>query len=139
MGRSKADLDFGGITILKRIVVELRSAFRDIVIAVAPGDSRTVAHARVIRDEQEYEGPLAALARGLRAIQNEAAFTCSCDLPFVSSQVALQLCAMLNNYDAFVPEIDGLAQPLPAVYRKRRCEAIDRMIAKGEKRLTRII
>jgi molybdenum cofactor guanylyltransferase len=46
---------------------------------------------------------------------------------------------MLEHYDAVVPEIAGLVQPLHAVYRKRCLAAINAMIAQGEARLVQIV
>ena len=141
MGSPKSELGFGAQTLLERTISELSPTFHNIVIVAAPAGSRTPVgpNIHIICDESEYEGPLAALARGLRAIRNDAAFVCSCDLPLLKSEVAQSLCAMLDSYDAVVPEIGGLAQPLHAVYRKRCGAAIDPMVASGEKRLTKII
>ena len=139
MGQPKAELKFQGTTLLDRILGELRSAFDEIVVVAAPrGLDVSEKSVRLIRDEREYEGPLQALARGLDAIRNDAAFVCSCDLPLLKSGVAQALCAMLDHHDAVIPEIGGLAQPLHAVYRKRCVGVIGEMIARGEKRLTRI-
>jgi molybdopterin-guanine dinucleotide biosynthesis protein A len=143
MGSPKAQLRYGTQTLLERTLSELRAAFNDIVVVAAPaGIGGAVENPRdvtIIRDEREYEGPLPALPRGLRAIGNDAAFVCSCDLPLLKSEVARSLCAMLDSYDAVIPEIVGLAQPLHAVYRKRCAAAIDAMVARGEKRLTRAV
>ncbi len=142
MGRPKAELDFGGVPLLDRIITELKPSFADIVVAAAPDGlppRLDLPGVTIIRDEHEYQGPLPALARGLGAIRYDAAFACSCDLPLLDARVARALCAMLGDYDAVVPEIGGLIQPLHAVYRKRCAAAIDTMIARGEKRLVNIV
>lgn len=140
MGSPKAELKFGAQTLLERTISELVSSFNDLVVVAAPaGLGNAGESVTIIRDAHEYEGPLPALARGLRAIRNDAAFVCSCDLPLLNREVAQSLCAMLDRYDAVIPEIAGLAQPLHAVYRKRCAAAIDTMVARGEKRLTRIV
>jgi molybdopterin-guanine dinucleotide biosynthesis protein A len=143
MGSPKAELKLGNQTLLERTVRELRPAFDDIVIVAAPTGPGSALEGQpdiaIIRDDREYEGPLPALARGLRAIHNDAAFVCSCDLPLLKREVAGALCAMLDSYDAVIPEIAGLVQPLHAVYRKRCVVAIDSMVTRGEKRLTKIV
>jgi molybdopterin-guanine dinucleotide biosynthesis protein A len=141
MGSPKSELKFGDQTLLERTLSELRVAFDDIVVVAAPTGLRTSVPAdiTIIHDEREHEGPLPALARGLRAIRNDAAFVCSCDLPLLKNKVARALCTMLDSYDAVIPEITGLAQPLHAVYRKRCAPAIDKVLAGGEKRLTKIV
>ena len=143
MGSPKAELKFGDQTLLERTVRELQPAFGDVVVVAAPagpgGALEDQPDIAIIRDEREYEGPLQALARGLRAIRNDAAFVCSCDLPLLKKGVARALCAMLDSYDAVIPEIAGLAQPLHSVYRKRCVVAIDSMVTRGEKRLTKVV
>jgi molybdopterin-guanine dinucleotide biosynthesis protein A len=142
MGRPKAELKFGANTLLERVVAELRQSFAEIVVVASPGGlpkAARLGEVRIVRDEREYEGPLAALALGLSAIRNDYAFACACDAPFLRGELAAALCAMLERYDAVVPEIAGLVQPLHAVYRKRCTAAIDSIIAAGEARLVQIV
>jgi molybdenum cofactor guanylyltransferase len=142
MGRPKAELKFGATTLLERMVAELRQSFQEILLVTSPaGLEKTgpLEEVRVVRDEREYEGPLPALALGLTAIRNDYAFVCACDSPLLRADLASALCAMLEHYDAVVPEIAGLVQPLHAVYRKRCIAAIDSMIALGEARLAQIV
>jgi molybdenum cofactor guanylyltransferase len=142
MGRPKAELKFGATTLLERMVAELRQSFPEIVLVTSPAGlthAGRLGDVRIVRDEREYEGPLPALARGLTAIRNDNAFACACDSPLLRADLASSLCAMLEHYDAVVPEVAGLVQPLHAVYRKRCIAAINSMIAIGETRLARIV
>jgi molybdopterin-guanine dinucleotide biosynthesis protein A len=142
MGRPKAELKFGATTLLERIVAELHQSFPEIVLVSSPAGLAQAARlgdVRIVRDEREYEGPLPALALGLAAIRNDYAFACACDSPFLRADLASSLCGMLEQYDAVVPEIAGLVQPLHAVYRKRCVVAINSMIAMGEARLAQIV
>ena len=142
MGRSKAMLDFGGEPLIARIVRELRRRFEDIVIVAAPESVEKLdvgaGAARIIRDESAYQGPADALRRGLRAVGNEVAFACSCDLPLLNADVAVALIDLLGSFDAVIPEIAGRLQPLHAVYRTSCSDALDTMAARGEKRLVAI-
>jgi len=142
MGRPKAELKFGANSLLERMVAELRQSFPEVVVVASPAGLPTAARlgeVRIVRDEREYEGPLPALALGLSAIRNDYAFACACDSPFLRAELASSLCAMLEHYDAVVPEIAGLVQPLHAVYRKHCIAAIHSMIAAGEARLAQIV
>jgi molybdopterin-guanine dinucleotide biosynthesis protein A len=142
MGRPKAELQFGSTTLLERMVAELRHTFPEIVLVTSPAGlagARRLGDVRIVPDEREYAGPLRALALGLTAIRNDGAFVCACDSPLLRADLASLLCAMLERYDAVVPEIAGLAQPLHAAYRKRCVAAINSMIARGEERLVQIV
>jgi molybdopterin-guanine dinucleotide biosynthesis protein A len=140
MGQPKAALDFGGMPLLTRIVVELKRRFDEIVIVAAPtseGQPRIeIPGLKIVHDDTAFAGPLDALRRGLNALEHTVAFACSCDLPLLNSDVAAELVAMLDDFDAVIPEVGGKLQPLHAVYRKRCASAIESLAASGEKRLT---
>jgi molybdopterin-guanine dinucleotide biosynthesis protein A len=140
MGQPKAALDFGGIPLLTRIVIELKWWFDEIVIVAAPKSEGLprieIPGLKIVHDETAFAGPLDALRRGLNALDHGIAFACSCDLPMLNSDVAADLVAMLDDFDAVIPEVGGKLQPLHAVYRKQCANAIESLAAGGEKRLT---
>ncbi len=140
MGQPKAALDFGGIPLLTRIVVELKWWFEEIVIVAAPESAGQphikIPGLKIVHDETAFAGPLDALRRGLNSLDHGVAFACSCDLPLLNSDVAADLVAMLDDFDAVIPEVGGKLQPLHAVYRKQCANAIAALEASGEKRLT---
>lgn len=142
MGAPKATLRFGADTVIGRMVAELGRGFDDIVIVAAPARERhpaiEVKGARVIEDETAFEGPVGALARGLRAARSEVAFACSCDLPMLRMEVARMICAKIRGHDAVIPEIDGRLQPLCAAYRRRCSRVLSLMATRGDRRLTEI-
>jgi molybdopterin-guanine dinucleotide biosynthesis protein A len=140
MGQPKAALDFGGMPLLTRIVIELKWWFDEIVIVAAPKSEGLprieIPGLKIVHDETAFAGPLDALRRGLNALDHGIAFACSCDLPMLNSDVAADLVAMLDDFDAVIPEVGGELQPLHAVYRKQCANAIESLAAGGEKRLT---
>src|SRR5260370_16956846 len=89
MGQPKAALDFGGIPLLTRIVIELKWWFDEIVIVAAP---ETAGHPRIeipglkiVHDEAAFAGPLDALRRGLNAPAHDLPFPPSSHLPLLLS------------------------------------------------------
>ncbi len=56
----------------------------------------------------------------------------------LSAFVAAELCSMIGDYDAVIPEVSGMTQPLHAVYRKRCAVAVEKLIAAGERRAVAI-
>src|SRR5260370_7385987 len=120
MGQPKAALDCGGIPLLTRIVIELKWWFDEIVIVAAPesaGQPRIqIPGLKIVHDEAAFAGPPDALRRGLNALDHDVAFACSCDLPMLNSDVAADLVAMLDDFDAVLPEVARILQPLHPVY-----------------------
>ena len=51
-------------------------------------------------------------------------------------KVVLGLIAMLDDFDAVIPEVGGKLQPLHAVYRRSCARTFERLAVAGEKRLT---
>jgi molybdopterin-guanine dinucleotide biosynthesis protein A len=143
MGQPKAMLRLGGITLIERTVIELARAFDDIVVVAAPESEAielpALGAVTIVHDESAYQGPVGALARGLRAVRHELAFACSCDLPMLRSEVASWMLSLTDEHDAAaIPQIGERLQPLHAVYRRRCADALDAMLARGEHRLTTV-
>jgi molybdenum cofactor guanylyltransferase len=142
MGRPKATLRLGGVTLIERTVAELARAFDDIVVVAAPESDGielpALGPVTIVHDGDAYQGPVGALARGLRAAQHEVAFACSCDLPMLRCEAAWWLYSLLGGYDAVISEIGERLQPLHAVYRRRCAGALDAMLARGVHRLSAI-
>jgi molybdenum cofactor guanylyltransferase len=143
MGTPKALLDFGGVTLIERIVTELHTGFDRILIVAAPesadplaGKLARISAVRVLRDEQPFEGPLLALARALDTMETAVAFACGCDAPFIQVKLACDLVAKLDSYDAAIPIVNGRPQPLCAAYRTTAAAALRAMLAQGQRRLT---
>ena len=140
MGKPKAALRFGSATILDRIAAELHRKFSEIIVVASPDDRIEIAGVRTIHDAVAFEGPVAALERGLRTAANDTVFACSCDLPLLGAAVAMELCRRLDDAAAVIPEVDGKLQPLHAAYhRTQAASGLSDMIARGEKRLTEIV
>jgi molybdenum cofactor guanylyltransferase len=141
MGRPKAALNFGELTLLELIVRRLRKSFSEIVVVAAPAALAQLAlqdfsAAKIVHDAVPFEGPLAGLKRGLEEVAGDPVFACSCDLPMISPIVARALCEMIGVYDAVIPEVGGIPQPLHAAYRKRCAGKIGELLARGERRAT---
>jgi molybdenum cofactor guanylyltransferase len=139
MGTLKAELKFGEATLLDVIVGRLKKAFREVVVVAPPAALAELkladpAGVRIVHDPVPFQGPLAGLKRGLEVATGDPLFVCSCDLPMLSMPVAIELCSMLGYYDAAIPEVGGMLQPLHAAYRKRCAGAIDQLIERGERR-----
>jgi molybdenum cofactor guanylyltransferase len=148
MGRPKAALPFGDVTILDRLIAELSPAFAELIVVAAPREvthdavgailARWNERITVLYDHYAFAGPVPALLRGLRAARHATAFVCSCDIPLLRAPVAQVLCSMLDGFDGAIPLIAGKDQPLCAAYECSVTDQIDVMAQAGEARLTKI-
>lgn len=139
MGRSKADLEWHGSTLLRRVVgLAGRGAGGPVVVVRAPGQSLPglPTDVAVVADEVSDRGPLAGLAAGLAALEDrtEAAFVCATDLPFLHPAYVRRVLAGLGGADVALPRVHGFRQPLAAAYRTSLAGRVTDLLATGSTR-----
>jgi molybdopterin-guanine dinucleotide biosynthesis protein A len=131
MGTDKAGLLIGGKTMVVRAADVLASIAVD-GISVVGGSSDAASNFPVIEDPEiasggvDRSGPMLGLYAALSAARSEWIAVLACDLPFVSGELLQTLAAVEGKgFDAVVPvQIDGIAQPLCALYRCEPCRAV---------------
>lgn len=87
MGRDKASLVLGGVTLLQRTVSALSAVVDEVVLVRAPGAALPPVEApcpvRYAEDPVEGEGPLVGMAAGLEAARAPIAIVVGVDMPFL--------------------------------------------------------
>lgn len=139
MGTSKADLQIGNETMLERITRILLNVVSPVVVVCAPNQNKVSTQANVIFafDSVEDEGPLRGLQAGLLALPKsvERVFVTGCDAPGLNPQFISSLFSSSEAGQAWVPEIDGMWQPIPAVYRTDILPLLTDMLNEGQRSL----
>jgi molybdopterin-guanine dinucleotide biosynthesis protein A len=139
MGRDKALLRIGGLTLLERAVRVVREAggLPLVLGPPRPGeDTGGAPHVDETAGAGGPGGPLPALRRGLlESGPAGRAVALACDLPLVPAALLRFLAASLPGWDAVVPRAAGELQVLAAAYDGRCLAAIDRALARGERAL----
>ena len=141
MGRAKANLPWGDQTLLESVVRCVSQTVNAIVVVAAQDQTLPQLEPNVIiaRDEQEYEGPLLGIERGLRELLTlptppAAAFVTSCDVPNLNPRFVSELFSLLQENDIVVPRDDRFFHPLAAVYRVGVHESVRRLVETGSRR-----
>ncbi len=138
MGRPKALLPFGPETLLQRVVRIMSAAVDPIVVVAAVGQELPPlpTGVRIVRDEQEYAGPLAGMGLGLRALAAEAdaAFVSACDAPLLRVEFVRHMLDAVEKNDAVVPHDGTFYHPLAGVYRTSLHLQIAALVASGQAR-----
>jgi len=135
MGRDKALLSWGDLTLLEHVAALVAEVVPEVVL-VARAD-QTFPFPKpypIARDSADGLGPLAGLAAGLAAIDAERAFLVSCDVPFLRPALVQRLLELSDGYDAAVPEIDGFPMVTSAVYSKAALPVARELLAAGRLR-----
>ena len=138
MGRDKATLPAGTVTLVERIINNL-SASADEVILASGSAALRLRGARTVADHFVGAGPLAGIHAGLTASAFDFAWVVACDYPDVQPAVGVRLRSETTGIDAVVPRVGGLAQGLCAVYSVRLVPVIERLIASGRRSVAALL
>lgn len=134
MGTDKATLPFHDASLLEHAIAVLAS-FASPIVVVRAADQRSVSlptHVREAIDARPDRGPLEGLRAGLAAIAPaDVAFVVAVDLPFLSTEFARRMVALLGDHDAAVPRTKDGAHPLAACYRARVLPVIESLLAEN--------
>lgn len=139
MGRSKAALQLGGLSMLARtarLAQSVCGASGAVVIGnVGGADSCGLA---AISDEWPGAGPLGGIATALQSSKAPWNLVVACDLPYLTTPWLEFLVgrALASQADAVVPTNTRGAEPLCAVYHKRGEAAIRAGLERGVRKVT---
>jgi molybdenum cofactor guanylyltransferase len=146
MGRDKASLPLGpGETMLWRVVRLVGEVvpLERIVCAAAPEQSlpSLPAGVRTVFDRQTDCGPLAGLAAGLKAVQDDAraAFVTGCDVPLLAPAFVRRMFALLADFQIAAPHDGARFHPLAAVYRIDVLPAVEAQLATADRSLAALL
>ena len=143
MGRPKALLPIGDVTMLEHVVARVAEATgRVIVVAAVRQDLPNLsAETEVVRDEREGRGPLEGLRVGLKSLEGraEVVYLSSCDVPFLKPAFIRRLIELVGEHQACLPRVDGLYHPLAAVYRLDIQPALEKLLAQDRLRASALV
>lgn len=129
MGADKAHLMIGRETVAERTAGLLaRHCAQVTVLGRAP-----IGQYLFQPDIEEFSGPLVALSSFGPTV--EWVFVAACDMPNFDDNLIPLLGSLRRGYQAVVPEIDGHAQPLCALYASEAWVFLNEVMAEGNRSL----
>lgn len=158
-GQGKAWLEIGGQPLVERILTSLGPLFAQWV--VVRGAGRLPAGQQALPQQDaggmapepaghpglwpggEVEltadlfpgyGPLAGIHAGLLTSRHPYNLVVACDMPFTDPRLAAYLLEQAHGYEVVVPRIDGLLEPLFAVYSRDCLGPVQRSLEAGNRR-----
>lgn len=156
MGQPKHLLPYGDQLVLQRIVDTVLTVFDRVVVVAAKNQNLPVLpeSCDVIRDEEEFQGPLYGLLKGLeyfqadrpdeertsktlpaeRSASVEAVYLTGCDVPLLKPEFITRVIKQLGNAEIAVVQEETYYHPLAAVYRTELYETVADLISAGERR-----
>jgi len=134
-GRPKWKARLAGKTLLERAAGVLLSWCDEVLVVGRAGVLADVAslgkQARFVEDLPLGRGPLVGVATGLEASRGGLSAVVACDMPFADAGLLQYLSRLARGYDAVIPQVEGQAQPLHAVYHRRCLGPMKAALASG--------
>jgi molybdopterin-guanine dinucleotide biosynthesis protein A len=131
MGRDKALLMLGGEPLVKRGIRKLSAICAE--VAIAGGSEDLTRFGRVIPDRSGGCGPLGGIVSALEQSSFEWNLFLPVDAPYVPISVLKALLFMAGGFAGVcvMARVEGLVQPLCAVYSKKALGVLERELAAG--------
>jgi len=86
----------------------------------------------VIVDLYPGKGVLGGIYTGLINANTFYSLVVACDMPFLNRALLYYLVALAPDFDVVVPKIDGLVEPLHAIYSKNCLVSIEQLLHQGK-------
>ena len=118
MGRPKALLKVGGLTIIERVLATVKQVAREVLVVSNEEHVYAYLGYPVIGDLYPGTGPLGGIYTGLCKSNQHWILVAACDMPFLSGIVVNALLDRRSGFDLVVPRVGGFPEPLFAVYGK---------------------
>lgn len=133
MGADKALLDVGGEPLAVRVLRVLDRVCDDVVVASGDGSRLGGLGRPQAADPRPGAGPLAGIVAGLLAASHDLVAVLAVDQPDASAAVLARLAAVWAGEAAVVPVVDGLQQPLHAVWSRAAAPSLLARLDRGER------
>jgi len=140
LNTDKAILELDGITILNRVIKEVKGLVDEVII-VTNSEDRCNTYKKLVSpevkfavDAYEYQGPLVGAATGFEVASGEYCLLLPVDSPFISKEVVSLLFDCCVGKSAAIPRFTNMEiEPLHAVYHTLNAlDAAKKCIERGE-------
>ncbi|MGE3465883.1 MAG: molybdenum cofactor guanylyltransferase [Pyrinomonadaceae bacterium] len=144
MGRTKAELQLGGVSFVDRAALALSAVTPAKAVLIGGRETAGTISDAVYRDKDgnERRGSIVGLFTALKNSRAEWSAVLACDMPFVSGSLLSRVASVDRaGFDAIVPvQSDGRSQPLCALYRTAAClPMVRRMLTAGDWALREVL
>lgn len=131
-GSNKAMVEVDGVRLIERAIRVMRPLFQEVILLTNTPRDYAYLGLPMVEDLIKGLGPLGGVYTGLENISCDAGFFVACDMPFLNQALILHLVANRKGFDAVVPRVGWMIEPLHAVYTKRCLPAIRHLIDSRE-------
>ncbi len=135
LGTDKAFLRIGGQVLIEGIVEKMAQIGDEVIVVTNSPQRYSHLEARLVGDVYPGKGALGGIYSGLRAARSDYSLVVACDMPFLDLRLLRYMILLSPGQDVVIPRIEGLTEPLHAIYSRRCLQPIERVLASGGRRI----
>jgi molybdopterin-guanine dinucleotide biosynthesis protein A len=123
-GANKAFVEIHGTKLIERVVRVMASLFERLVLVTNTPHEYSYLALPMVEDMIKGLGPIGGIHTGLEAISDETGFFVACDMPYLNENLLRHMVALKEGFDAVIPRIGWMVEPLHAIYTKQCLPAV---------------
>jgi molybdopterin-guanine dinucleotide biosynthesis protein A len=135
LGADKTVETVGDRSLLEWVLLQLSFLDSDILLVTAQELSypwlEGYSRLKVVTDIYPGNGPLGGIYTGLKLSNSFYNLVVACDMPFLNRALLGYMVGVSAGYDLVVPRLEGLVEPLHAVYSRACLAPIERLLKQG--------
>ena len=137
LGHDKVLERVGKKSLLEQVVSRVDSLSREIIIVTAKertfGPLSDHPKIKIVSDIFPGQGSLGGIYTGLKKSSSFLNLVVAADMPFLNESLLRYMIEVSDGYDFTLPNVDGLYEPLHAVYSKNCIAPIETILGQGKK------
>lgn len=140
-GRNKALEQFGGKSLIQHVIDSVSQVDDDILVVAASKSHlpKLDPRIRIVNDRYPVGGVLVGILTGLKASKSQYSLAVSCDMPFLNIDLIQYLTSVSRGFDAVIPRIGKMIEPLHAVYSRNCIDPIQAQIELGNLKISDVL
>jgi molybdopterin-guanine dinucleotide biosynthesis protein A len=132
LGRIKALERINNQRLIERTIERLSPPAQTVLVVTSQEQfgiiSASLLNVKVVIDLYPGKGALGGIYTGLASVDSLHSLVVGCDMPFLNSNLLSYIIERIESFDAVVPRVQGMVEPLYAVYSKNCLEPIQKMM-----------
>lgn len=135
LGRNKSFIKIDGIALIERVVTAISSVFEHRLLITNTPEEYAHLGLPMVQDLIKGIGPLGGVYTGLSTISDDAGFFVACDMPYLSPALVRHIAELRSGYDAVVPRIGSMVEPLHSLYARSSIAPLKEIIDSGRRQI----
>jgi molybdopterin-guanine dinucleotide biosynthesis protein A len=131
-GSNKAFAEVRGMRLIERTLGVMGLVFPRLLLVTNTPAEYAYLRVPMVGDLIKGLGPLGGIYTGLEVMENEHGFFVACDMPFLKEDLLRYMVTLGGDYDAVVPRVKWMVEPLHALYTKNCLPSIRELILSHE-------